>query len=65
VTEKSLNIEGVCLEGMDALSAHVVVIDPGRSQTILQQLNSLLEKRFNIAHATIQIEGYHSESNSF
>lgn len=47
--------------GMDALSAHVVVIDPGRSQAILQELNSLLEKRFQIIHATIQIESYHSE----
>lgn len=51
--------------GMDALSAHVVVIDPSRSQTILQELNSLLEKRFGIAHATIQVEGYHSESDTF
>lgn len=47
--------------GMDALSAHVVVIDPSRSQAILQELNSLLEKRFRITHATIQIESYHSE----
>lgn len=51
--------------GMDALSAHVVVIDPSRSQAILQELNSLLEKHFNITHATIQIERYHSGSNSF
>ena len=47
--------------GMDALSAHVVVIDISKSQGILQQLNSLLEKRFKITHATIQIERYHSE----
>lgn len=51
--------------GMDAMSAHVVVIDPNKSQSILQELNSLLEKRFKIAHATLQIEGYHTGSNSF
>lgn len=50
--------------GMDALSAHVVVIDPSRSQAILQELNSLLEKQFGITHATIQIERYHSEPDS-
>jgi cobalt-zinc-cadmium efflux system protein len=50
--------------GMDALSAHVVVIDTSRSQTILQELNSLLERRFRIAHATIQIERYHSETDT-
>lgn len=49
--------------GMDALSAHVVVIDPARSQAILQEITSLLEKRFNITHATIQIESYHPESS--
>ena len=48
--------------GMDALSAHVVIIDPSRSQTILQEINSTLEKKFKITHATIQIETYHSES---
>jgi cobalt-zinc-cadmium efflux system protein len=51
--------------GMDALSAHVVIIDPSRSQTILQEINSTLEKKFKITHATIQIETYHSESGLF
>jgi len=51
--------------GMDALSAHVVVIDSSKSQAILQELNSLLEKRFNITHATIQIESYHHETDRF
>jgi cobalt-zinc-cadmium efflux system protein len=50
--------------GINALSAHVVVIDTGRSHAILQEINSLLEKRFKITHATIQIEGYHSESGA-
>jgi cobalt-zinc-cadmium efflux system protein len=51
--------------GMNALSAHVVIIDPSRSQTILQEINSTLEKKFKITHATIQIETYHSESGLF
>lgn len=51
--------------GMHSLSAHVVIIDPRRSQEILQEINSILEKKFNITHATIQLERYHSESNSF
>jgi len=51
--------------GMDALSAHVVIIDPSKSQTILQEINSTLEKKFKITHATIQIETYHSESGLF
>lgn len=51
--------------GMHALSAHVVIIDPSRSQEILQEINSILEKKFNISHATIQLERYHSESNYF
>jgi cobalt-zinc-cadmium efflux system protein len=47
--------------GMNALSAHVVVIDTNRSQLILQEVNSLLERKFGITHATIQIERYHSD----
>lgn len=48
--------------GIHALSAHVVIIDDNRSHAILQEINSMLEKNFNITHATIQIEPYH-ESN--
>lgn len=48
--------------GIHALSAHVVVIDNSRSKQILQEINSILEKKFAIDHATIQIESYH-ESN--
>jgi cobalt-zinc-cadmium efflux system protein len=51
--------------GMHALSAHVVIIDTNKSQTILQEINSTLEKKFGIAHATIQIEKYHSEAGRF
>jgi cobalt-zinc-cadmium efflux system protein len=51
--------------GMHALSAHVVIIDPNRSQEILQDINSILEKKFKITHATIQLERYHSETNLF
>lgn len=48
--------------GIHALSAHVVIMDRNRSGEILQEINSILEKNFNINHATIQIESYH-ESN--
>lgn len=51
--------------GMHALSAHVVVMDISRSQEILQQINSILEKKFGITHSTIQIERYHSEACLF
>jgi len=47
--------------GMNAVSGHVVIIDRSRSQTILQEINVILEKKFKINHATIQIESYHSE----
>ena len=45
--------------GLNAISAHVVVIDRTRSQTILQEINAILEKKFKISQATIQIEPYH------
>ncbi|HJR84302.1 MAG TPA: cation diffusion facilitator family transporter [Nitrososphaeraceae archaeon] len=48
--------------GIHALSAHVVVLDNNRSSEILQEINSILEKRFGINHATIQIESYHESS---
>jgi cobalt-zinc-cadmium efflux system protein len=47
--------------GMNAISAHVVIIDRNRSDAILQEINAVLEKKFKISHATIQIEPYHSE----
>jgi cobalt-zinc-cadmium efflux system protein len=47
--------------GMHTLSAHVVIMDPSRSHEILQEINPVLEKKFKITHATIQIERYHSE----
>lgn len=55
----------VITSGMNDLSAHVVIIDPNKSQAILQEINSVLENKFKIAHATIQIETYHSESGLF
>jgi cobalt-zinc-cadmium efflux system protein len=48
--------------GLNALSAHVVVIDPSKSMEVLQEINSLLEKKFRITHATIQIERYHDQT---
>lgn len=49
--------------GIHALSAHVVIIDQSRSLSILQEINSLLENKFNINHSTIQIESYHQSGN--
>ncbi len=67
-----LNVKGVTgvfdlhvwtiTSGIYALSAHVVVLNINKSQAILQEINSTLEKNFKISHATIQIESYH-ESN--
>lgn len=50
--------------GMNALSAHVAVIDPGRAQIILREITAILEKRFGIDRSTIQIESYHPEPGS-
>jgi cobalt-zinc-cadmium efflux system protein len=44
---------------MNALSAHVGVLDLGKSRQILLEINSVLEKKFQISHTTIQIETYH------
>ncbi|HET7642468.1 MAG TPA: cation diffusion facilitator family transporter [Nitrososphaeraceae archaeon] len=43
----------------DALTVHIVVYDTSKSQAILREIQSLLEKKFNIVHTTIQIETYH------
>lgn len=48
--------------GIHALSAHVVIMDHLNSQEILQEINSILENKYGINHATIQTETYH-ESN--
>lgn len=45
--------------GIHSLSAHVTIIDRARSQSILQEINSILEKKFGIIHATLQLEVYH------
>ena len=45
--------------GFDAMTAHVVISDISKSQIILNEINSILEKKFNITHNTIQIETYH------
>ena len=69
-----LNIRGVTgvfelhiwsiTSGIDALSAHVVVIDTSRSREILNQINAVLENTFSINHSTIQIENYHEQKES-
>jgi len=49
--------------GIHALSAHVVIIDNKKSSDILQEINSILEKGYDITHANIQIESYHESGN--
>lgn len=49
--------------GMDALSAHVVILERSRSQEILREITSLLENRYGITHSTIQIETYHAQKD--
>ena len=49
--------------GIYALSAHVMVMDNNRGGIVLQEINSILEKRFRITHATIQVESYHESDN--
>ena len=51
--------------GMDALSGHVVIRDQmlSESSTILSQINTILAKRYNITHTTIQME--HEREISF
>ena len=50
--------------GLHALSAHIVVIDTSNSYRILDEINSLLEKKFKINHSTIQIERFHPMDSS-
>lgn len=45
--------------GMNALSAHVVILDQTKSQIILKEIESILENKFKIIRSTIQIETYH------
>jgi cobalt-zinc-cadmium efflux system protein len=49
--------------GINALSSHVVIIDPAKSQAILREINSIVENKFGISHITIQIETYHPETD--
>ena len=49
--------------GIHALSAHVVIMENKKSSDILQEINSILEKGYDITHATIQIESYHESTN--
>ncbi len=42
--------------GREAMSAHVVVDDPGESERLLEELHAVLHARFGIDHTTIQLE---------
>lgn len=50
--------------GINALSAHVVILDPAKSQAILREISALIENKFGISNITIQIETYHPEPSS-
>jgi cobalt-zinc-cadmium efflux system protein len=43
--------------GMDVLSCHLVVDDPAYAQDHLQEIGTMLQERFDIAHMTVQVEG--------
>jgi len=45
--------------GMNALSAHVVIMDKSKAQTLLKEITGILENKFKISNSTIQIETYH------
>jgi cobalt-zinc-cadmium efflux system protein len=42
--------------GREAMSAHVVVDDPGASERLLDELHRVLHARFGIDHTTIQLD---------
>ncbi|MCR8642220.1 cation diffusion facilitator family transporter [Paenibacillus sp. N1-5-1-14] len=42
--------------GLDALSCHIRIADPAQQQLILQQAIHVIKEKFDIDHATIQIE---------
>ncbi|HEY7108016.1 MAG TPA: cation diffusion facilitator family transporter [Nitrososphaeraceae archaeon] len=50
--------------GINALSAHVVILDPAKSQAILREISALIENKFGISNITIQIETYHPEPSN-
>jgi cobalt-zinc-cadmium efflux system protein len=41
------------------MTAHVVISDISKSQSILKEITSILENKYKITHNTIQIETYH------
>lgn len=42
--------------GLDAMSCHLVVADPGAAQRILTEASAAMREHFGITHSTIQIE---------
>lgn len=42
--------------GVEAVSGHVVVADPGDNQRVLQELCRLLSDRYGLGHVTLQVE---------
>ncbi len=50
--------------GLHSLSAHIVIMDTSNTYRILDEINSLLEKKFKINHSTIQIERFHPTNSN-
>jgi len=50
--------------GLHALSAHIVIMDTSNTYRTLDEINSLLEKKFKINHSTIQIERFHPTNSN-
>jgi cobalt-zinc-cadmium efflux system protein len=42
--------------GMEAVSGHVLIADPGESQRVLRDLVRLLSARYGLGHVTLQVE---------
>ncbi|MDE1863380.1 MAG: cation transporter [Thaumarchaeota archaeon] len=47
--------------GMNAPSAHVVIMDQSKGQAILKEITGILDNKFRITRSTIQIETYHEQ----
>lgn len=45
--------------GMNALSAHVIIMDQTKSHIILKEIQGILGNKFKITHSTLQLETYH------
>ncbi len=73
IKKSILNVKGVTgifdihiwtiTSGIYAFSAHVVILDIKKSQSIIKEITSILENKFGIKHSTIQLENYHPDNS--